>query len=305
MANDTFAVYLADIIAAPILATVNADFQAARKFVDYIQEFGFTRVDGKKSDFGDLKMVKFAFPEATPDGGVRTKVMQLPELSLVPLPILQVDKADYSFGIRIISGQDTKPIGQLKLLEKPETLPDPNRYRWMAMLAPPARQKSTELQPDADPYINANVQAQISVRVGDVPAGISRLLALLGSDIMILNGFLQFDPAPLAIDSGGAPVAVTLSALLPTREPAANASVRLVSSISGLEIKTRDAAWASGELRKVDTNGKLEFTVAATSIPPSGGSYLLRFVATIDGGDVETKLAVTINAPKRQGETHE
>lgn len=297
MANGTFAVYLGDIIAAPILATVNADFQAARKFVDYVKEFGFNRVAGKSSDFGDLKMVKFAFPEPTPDGGVRTKVMQLPELSLVPLPILQVDKADYSFGIRIISGQDAQPVGPLKLLEKPETLPDPNRYHWMATLAPPVHRKSTELQPDADPYINANVQAQISVRVGDVPAGISRLLALLGSDVMILNGFLQLNHPEIALTPGGPPAAVTLSAMFPTRAPAADTDVRLVSSISGIEMKTNGATWAGGETRKTDAHGKLAFTVATTSTPPSGGTYPLRFVATIDGGDVETMLPVTISAP--------
>lgn len=297
MANDTYAVYLGDIIAAPILATVDADFQAARKFVDYIQEFGFTRVGRKSGDFGDLKMVRFAFPEQTPDGGVRTKVMQLPELSLVPLPILQVDKADYSFGIRIISSEDVKPVGRLDLLGKPETLPDPNRYRWAAMLAPPARQKSGELQPDADPHINANVQAQISVRVGDVPAGISRILALLGSDVMILNGFLQFDPINVAVVPNGPSAAVTLTVSLPTRAPAPGATVGLVSSIPGIEVKTGNASWAGGEQRKADAKGEIKLTVAATATAAPGGAYQLRFKAIIDDGEVEFKLPVAISAP--------
>ncbi|TAN06838.1 MAG: DUF2589 domain-containing protein [Rhodanobacteraceae bacterium] len=297
MANDTYAVYLGDIIAAPILATVDADFQAARKFVDYIQEFGFTRVGGKSGDFGDLKMVRFAFPEQTPDGGVRTKVMQLPELSLVPLPILQVDKADYSFGIRIISSENARPVGRLDLLGKPETLPDPNRYRWAAMLAPSARQKSGELQPDADPHINANVQAQISVRVGDVPAGISRILALLGSDVMILNGFLQFDHVNVSVVPNGPPAAVTLKVLLPTRAPAPGVTVGLISSISGIEVKTGDTPWAGREQRKADANGEIKFTVAAAATAAPGDAYKLRFSATIDGGDVECNLPVTISAP--------
>ena len=119
---------LKKIIAAPLVATVQADVYAAIAFVKFIEKYGFEKnstitktliekgfdavADNSNgtSQLGKLKMVTFYYDyEVIEDGKpvVRIVRVTIPFLSLVPLPLLQVNDAEYRFDIRITGIYDS------------------------------------------------------------------------------------------------------------------------------------------------------------------------------------------------------
>src|SRR5262245_29108466 len=108
---------LYQLIGAPLMAVVQAEAQAAQASADFIKEIGFERklpsaaVADKPEDtrslqeggnFRDLTMLQFKHDVRGSDGVVRTHQMNVPVLSLFPIPLLQVKDAEFDFAIRIL-----------------------------------------------------------------------------------------------------------------------------------------------------------------------------------------------------------
>lgn len=134
--NQVTVVSLEALFAAPISAVISADFMAARQFAQYIQDYGFTPPSppelgaappGEASAtphnagfLGDLRMVSFSFDQPGGSGSPEPKTVKIPALSLVPLPLLQVQFAEFDFAVRVLEGtRDTSPR-PLRLLAAPE-----------------------------------------------------------------------------------------------------------------------------------------------------------------------------------------
>jgi hypothetical protein len=189
---DTNVTDLEYIFSAPIAAVVKADFMAARQFVEYIEKYGFVHPHpspaGAEPDpqyFGDLRMVSFTFDQIE-NGRAERRVMKVPALSLIPMPLLQVKQAEFNYGVRVLSAQrvnnDHKP---LRLLQEHEAtgLPDPAAYQWRAMLA--AGRTQEETRPDLAPHIDANINVKVQVGQADIPAGLANLFALMGENAQV------------------------------------------------------------------------------------------------------------------------
>jgi hypothetical protein len=170
---------LEELIRAPLVATVQGDFFAARSFVKYIREYGFTNANG--DDFGHLRMVTFRY--RTEGGWAEVSV---PLLSLVPLPLLQVTDADFKYDIRILGalGHDPTKVPRdarkwdrtLGLATDP-----PGNATVMAAFAPMQPQTAS---PDQQmPTLVANMSIAIAMRRADLPAGIAAILNVAQSSI--------------------------------------------------------------------------------------------------------------------------
>ena len=170
---------LEELIRAPLIATVQGDFYAAKSFVRYIREYGFTRANG--DDFGHLRMVTFRYRT---EGG--WSEVSVPLLSLVPLPLLQITDADFKYDIRILGavGHDVKDVprdSRAWMRTLGEDASPPHQTTVMASFAPtdPPSANSGEQMPT----LIANMSIAIAMRRADVPAGIAALLNVAQSSI--------------------------------------------------------------------------------------------------------------------------
>lgn len=208
------------LITAPLHALISADFSAARHFAAYLEEYGFehghaetpaastaptvlsalaapadaaalpTSADPRgdlahhhtNDHLGRLRMVSFQYHEPGPGGVAQPVVVKLPWLSLVPLPLMQVQEADFRFGVRLLGGVDApderRPLKVVRGSPTEED-PDPRRLRWRAVMADRAPGEGPA--DSAAPHRQVNLEVNVRMRQADVPAGISHLLALMGS----------------------------------------------------------------------------------------------------------------------------
>jgi Protein of unknown function (DUF2589) len=180
-------VSLEDIFSAPLRAVVSADFDAARQFAAYVEEYGFIppepgapQADSGADPLGRLRMVSFRFEEMGADFVPHPVEMKIPALSLVPLPLLQVEDADFTFGVRLLQGTRRHESRPLRLLQAAGE-PDPPRppVQWQAMIAD--RSLADPRRDQAAPQLNANIHAQVRMRRAEIPAGIATLLGVMGS----------------------------------------------------------------------------------------------------------------------------
>jgi hypothetical protein len=199
---------LTELISAPLIATVQGDFYAAERFVTYLRKYGFEPPPaGKPWDFGKLRMVVFQYN--TPQGWM---TMQIPLISLIPLPLLSVSDADFKYTLKILGMISPSPPTRdpQALLTAPLGVPvEPNRIRGsFAALRP----QNAEI-PDTTPTLVANMDIRIQMRQSDLPAGIAAMLNVVQSAVEgSTRDRITLAPAVSALteDNPSADLAVTI-----------------------------------------------------------------------------------------------
>ena len=109
MANgvqDLKSIPLQDILGAPISALVQAEAQASRTALQFIEEVGFVRPadappDLSALDVGELRMVEFGYTKLDADGNPAQFVARIPLLALFNIPGMRVKLATLSFTAKI------------------------------------------------------------------------------------------------------------------------------------------------------------------------------------------------------------
>ncbi|TVR97803.1 MAG: DUF2589 domain-containing protein [Rhodospirillales bacterium] len=145
---------LGELIAAPVTALLEADYQSARRVIDLIQHFGFEPPEGEDAEvsdeagfprrFGKMRTVSFVVRRQQGAKSV-PYVIRVPLLSLVPLPLLQIKEADFDFSVRVVGGFIEDGVGQA--LPDQETAPGlgpVTRDGPMLMGAPPPGESAPE-----------------------------------------------------------------------------------------------------------------------------------------------------------------
>lgn len=101
---------LHQIVGAPLLAIVQAQTQAAQATAEFIEQVGFNNEDTpaekkgtSKTDnsFGKLRMITFSYQKPDIDGEPQTYTMEVPILSLVPIPAIQIKEAELDYKIKV------------------------------------------------------------------------------------------------------------------------------------------------------------------------------------------------------------
>lgn len=171
------------IIRMPVEAVVSASIDASMSTYDFIKEFGFERAGGKgdRDMVGPPKMLRF-FYRYNNAGVEQRMVVQIPVLSLITLPFLNIKKAKFDVGIEVLNhflvtnhhpGDDTHdPIP----IEKSEVF----------VLLGPLEKKGFSKEYDhvegagfQETRVSTNMQASIEVETMDMPAGILQMLNLM------------------------------------------------------------------------------------------------------------------------------
>lgn len=286
---------LEQLFSAPINATIGADFEAARQFVRYLREFGFNKPAGTPgNDWGALRMVAFGI-ERERNGYPNTEVVRIPTLSMIPLPLLEVREADFSFAVRILSGEPI-PEPRSRGLSLPGDAPPapPDGMRWRAMLAEEASAREEQVSP-VNPQLAANLRVKVSVRRGDVPAGIASLIALMNENGSIIRDLIQLLPVSVAV-SPQSPLATSELRLL-NLEGLAQAHGQLSAhyrSDRGFALFADGLPWLPGERRATGADGRLALEIRRSPGHPAAatGTHSVRFDAEETGFPASRELAI-------------
>ena len=184
---------LGSIFAAPLVSVIKADVLAAREFTGFLSSFGFVNDGNGESGthLGALKTVTFSYKRPGPNGELQDAVVEIPLLSLVPLPLLQVTDAEFTFNVHVLES-DSGALGAPPPLVTPPALrgqeggenapqpPPAPQVRAMLAPAPPA---TTSDRPSSQRSLDANMTVKLAMKQADVPAGISALLQLMGEAV--------------------------------------------------------------------------------------------------------------------------
>lgn len=90
-------VSLRDLLSSTLVATVDADTAAAQRYYSNMCELAFEHYDKGTDEAGNLRTLTFWYTDAVGT----TQSLDIPILSLLPLPLLQVKEADFGFNVRI------------------------------------------------------------------------------------------------------------------------------------------------------------------------------------------------------------
>lgn len=248
---------------------------------------------------GDLRMVAFTVDQHDPDGKVRTRMVRIPALSLVPLPLLRVKEAEFHFGVRIIEGHVGEKGGPMKLIggderDGEESLDADAPVSWKAMLAPDAGKADGDA-PSSREAFGANLKVRLAVVQSDIPAGITRLLSVMNEAAHIVSGSIQLSRRRIELAVGrsetvritvtdyhGDPVACKVKAHFPKG--------------SGLVVTGNGQHWPAGGTIETKEDGTITLGLAldpAASHQP-GEQFVVRLSAVVDGLDVSESLHVIV-----------
>jgi hypothetical protein len=180
------------IIGAPLIATAEADFHAATKFIEFIRSYCFQQQGqsgesqpAAKDDenLGRLRMLTFYYERPViytapiPEIRRESRIISIPLISLLPLPLLQVKDAEFQFDVLILGGRAVQPPPPLLSEEQAsqpskKSLPS-NPFRFAAKLA-----RSIPSRDGQGPFSSTgNLKVRINLQQADVPAGLATLLS--------------------------------------------------------------------------------------------------------------------------------
>ncbi len=98
---------LHELLGATMVAVLQADALAAKATLEYVETVGFVAPaaaeaeDGVTTDAGRLRMAQFRYAKRDETGEASEFIAEVPVLSLVPIPALQVKDATFSLAVKI------------------------------------------------------------------------------------------------------------------------------------------------------------------------------------------------------------
>jgi hypothetical protein len=209
MATDQKGLSLYEIIGAPLKALVEAETYAARATAEFIRDFGFKKEarddqDDLLDDFGKLRTVTFVQERRGRGGAVEKYRIEVPLLSLIPIPALQIKDAELEFYVKILETIRSKapapPVAEPKNVgeqvrgeeekegseesaeapaknEKSSFFPESSRVEFMGAMG------RSFAGAEAKRSLDMQVRVKINVEQADIPAGMAKLFHIMEQGI--------------------------------------------------------------------------------------------------------------------------
>ena len=173
---------LQQLIAGPLIATVEADAMSAQKYFTYLMSIAFEDYDASTNSASRLRMLTFNYFD-TDANGRREQTVSIPLFTIVPLPLLQIQEADFDFDIKIVDSvtETTEDRFSYENGTIEEGHEKPASLKMRASLAPQSGQKKGDLQQG----LTANMKVHVKMRQADMPAGLSNLLHLAANNMTV------------------------------------------------------------------------------------------------------------------------
>lgn len=180
---------LKDLIAGPLLATIDADSMSAQRYLDYLFKIMFESYDSASGKVGALRMLTFNY-QSHDLTAPRIRSVSIPLLTLVPLPLLQVQEADFDFDIQILDASTRQQQSSFSFEKghQVEDAPDAIGADTCLRVALSASSGVQGNRSDTrQSSLDANMKVHVKMRQADMPGGLSILLNKavnqMGSDV--------------------------------------------------------------------------------------------------------------------------
>lgn len=175
---------LQQLIAGPLVSTIEADTLSSRRYLEMLQLIAFEDVTEGDRNIRRLRTLKFAYQE-TNVNGYRNKVVSIPLVTLLPLPLLQIKEADFNFDINILDAVSSGTVESFDYGEGKIEQNNENRrpFRLRASLAP--KSGSGSYSDKSEQQLSANMKVHVKMRQADMPAGLSNLLRLTAGNLQV------------------------------------------------------------------------------------------------------------------------
>ncbi len=165
----TTAYNLGSILGAQIRSVLEAELENAEAIADFITTVGFEKKEGEEG-IGNLRLIEFQMQRRNESGGLDTHTIKIPLLSILPIPMLSIEKADFEFDLKI--HDVIKRTGETRNITRGNVLPK-------SLVASFSRsKKAPTTQSKTDQTLDSNMSVKVSVVQTDFPLGVEKLLNL-------------------------------------------------------------------------------------------------------------------------------
>lgn len=160
---------LYEMIGAPMVAMIQGETLAAQATAEFIETVGFVASASPQPDvYGKLRMVTFSYPKQDINGEIQIVEMQLPILSLIPIPLLHIEEGEIEFGVKITDVVEISSSSRLYSATNaayPLNVPLSNIQGMI----------STPLKFDTQTNTDVQMNVRIKVAQADIPEGLKQL----------------------------------------------------------------------------------------------------------------------------------
>ncbi len=170
---------LKDLIAGPLVATIDADSLSSQRYLDYLFKIAFESYDPVTGKTGALRMLTFNYRSVDVNGS-RMQSVSIPILTLVPLPLLQIQEADFDFDIQVLDASSRSQrssfsfeTGEVEKGDVGNGQDSDTRLRVALATSSGGRANQSGERRDS---LSANMKVHVKMRQADMPGGLSALL---------------------------------------------------------------------------------------------------------------------------------
>jgi len=162
---------LRELLGILVSDLIVAETHAAKASADFLREAGFIGGKEASDDWGKLRFVTFSYKVQDPDGE-KIRTMRVPLLSLLPIPLQQIDQAEYEFFAKVNEVKKIEPVPKesYKLGSAAYGLAQPF-FDLVCEVAP----YSLESTPDKGGAV-PKVHVKLTMKQADLPAGLASSL---------------------------------------------------------------------------------------------------------------------------------
>lgn len=173
--NELSAIPFGALIGGPMTAAIEAQSKAALASVDFIRAVGF-------DEDGNILNVVFKYKAGTEDDDVQE--LQVPLLTIVPIPFLRIDNMDINFKASL--SQSTETTDQTTNVTEKEAKISAGAKYWFVnaqMSASVSSKKDTTSSRDSRYAVEYTMDINVHAVQDDMPGGMAKVLNLLSESI--------------------------------------------------------------------------------------------------------------------------
>lgn len=174
--NRNTALSLAQLIGAPIHALIEAEAQAAMATANFIRNVGFIQTSQQNvGELGELQMARFRRQRRNAQGEEETIEVEIPLLTLLPIPALQIRDAELEYTVKILDTELTRS-------ESPEA----QRAMALGLKDAPATLRATlarDTRNEQRRSLDMLLKMKVNIEQSDMPAGLAKLLNISTENI--------------------------------------------------------------------------------------------------------------------------
>ena len=172
--NNIQTVKLQQLLSSVVVATADAGYAASCRFYDNLCEYAFVKSESDDSCYAGARTLDFEYVDS--DGN--KKLLCVPILSLLPLPMLQVQDVDFILDTQIADFEMDGTV--LNIPQEDESEDNKEGMPSMRVTLLPATMKTTE-QGGGTLTSSPSLNIHISMGQSDIPGGMARLLQTINN----------------------------------------------------------------------------------------------------------------------------